>query len=130
MDQQRRPQITQDRQRLPGSFGRVRRDADVARPARSEGRVEGAHGLLERRSGVEPVRVEDVDVLQAQPGQALVQAGEEVLARSEVAVGTGPHLPAGLAGDDQLVTVGAQVRGEDAAEVLLGRAEGRAVVVG
>ena len=39
-------------------------------------------------------------------------------------------MPAGLGGDDQLVTVRGQVLGEDAPEVLLGRTEGRAVVVG
>ena len=56
--------------------------------------------------------------------------GQQVLARAQVAVRPGPHVPAGLGGDDQLVAVGAQVLGEDAAEVLLRRAVGRPVVVG
>ena len=53
---------------------------DVARLARANGRVERAHRLLQWRVGVEPVGVEDVDVIEAQSSQALIEAGEEVLA--------------------------------------------------
>ena len=47
-----------------------------------------------------------------------------------IAVGTGPHVPAGLGGDDHLVAVALEVLRQDQPEVLLGRAVGRAVVVG
>src|SRR5699024_9001314 len=47
----------------------------------------------------------------------------------DLAVGAGPHVPAGLRRDDQLVPVGAEVLGEDRAEVALGRAVRRSVVV-
>ena len=45
-------------------------------------------------------------------------------------IGAGPHVPAGLGGDDQFVAMGGEVLRQDSAEVLLRRAEGRAVVVG
>ena len=89
-----------------------------------------AHRLLQRRVGVEAVAVEDVDVVEAHPPQRLVQRREQVLARAPLAVGPGPHVVAGLGGDDQLVAVGREVGGQQPAEVLLGAAVGRPVVVG
>ena len=53
--------------------------------------------------------VEDVDVLQAHALEALVEAGEQVFARSPFAIGPGPHVVAGLGGDDQFVAISAQV---------------------
>ena len=44
--------------------------------------------------------------------------------------GPGPHVVARLGGEDQLVAVRAEVLREDRAEVALGAAVGRAVVVG
>ena len=54
---------------------------------------------------------------------------EQVLARAPVAVRSGPHVVAGLGRDDELVAVRREVLAEDPAEVGLGRAVGRAVVV-
>ena len=76
------------------------------------------------------VVVEDVDVIQPQALQALVEAGEQVLARSQVAVGAGPHVPAGLRRNDQLVAQRREVLAEQSPEVRLGAAVGRSVVVG
>ena len=75
----------------------------------SHGRVERAHRLLERRLGIEAVRVEDVDVVELHAREALVEAREEVLARAAVAVRAGPHVVAGLRRDDELVAERAQV---------------------
>ena len=61
------PEPAQDRGRLARALGRVRRDADVERLALADGGVERAQRLLERRVRVEAVRVEDVDVVEAQP---------------------------------------------------------------
>ena len=130
VDEQRRAQLAQDARRLAGALRAVRGDADVARLPRAHGGVEGAHRLLERRVGVGPVRVEDVDVVQAQAAERLVQAREQVLARAQVAVRARPHVPAGLGRDDELVAVGPEVLAQDAAGVDLGAAVGRAVVVG
>ena len=74
--------------------------------------------------------VEDVDVLEPQPVQALVQAGQKVFSRPVITVRPGPHVVAGLAGDDQLVAMGVKIRLQDATKVRLGRAVRRAVVVG
>jgi hypothetical protein len=130
VDQQRRAHLAQDPHRLARALARVGGDAGVERLALADRAVERAHRLVERRLGVEPVRVEDVDVVQAHPRQALVQRREQVLARAPLAVRPRPHVVAGLGGDDQLVAEGREVLAEDAPEVQLGRAGRRAVVVG
>ena len=130
MDQQRHAHLAQQRGGLPGPVGGVGRDAGVRRPPGLHRGGQRAHRLLERRLRVEPVAVEDVDVVEAHPGQALVERAEEVLARPPLAVGPRPHVVAGLGRDHQLVAVGAEVLGEDRAEVRLRRAVGRPVVVG
>jgi hypothetical protein len=95
------------------------------------GRRQSSHRFFERRVGVEAVRIEDVDVLEAHALQALVEARQNVFATAaSLAVGAGPHVPAGLRRDDELVPVGHEILFEDLAEVGLGAAERRAVVVG
>ena len=59
--------------------------------------------------------IEDVDVVETHPAEALVEAGEQVLARSADAIGAWPHVVAGLGRDDQLVPMAAEVGPEDAA---------------
>ena len=130
VDEQRRAQLAQDAGRLGRALGRVGRDARVQRLALAHGGVERAERLLQRRAGVAPVRVEDVDVVEAHAPQALVEAREQVLARAEVAVGPGPHVVAGLRRDHELVAEGARSVLQQAPERLLRGAVGRAVVVG
>ena len=130
VDQQRSAELTQDLCGLGGVSGGVGRHPDIERLAGPHRSVEGTHRLLERRLGVRPVVVEDVDVVQPQPLQRCVQAGGQVLPRPEVAIGAGPHVPAGLGRDDQLVAVAGEVLGQDAAHVALRRPVGRSVVVG
>ncbi|MNP30757.1 hypothetical protein D3C76_1238470 [compost metagenome] len=74
--------------------------------------------------------IEDVDVVEAEPAQALVQAGKQVLGAAAVPVGAIPHHVARLAGDDQLVSIGGQAALEHGTEGGLGGAGGRPVVVG
>ena len=109
VDQQRRAQVAQDRGGLARLLRRVRGDADVERLALPYRRVERSHRLLERRLGVETMRVEDVDVLETHAREALVEAREQVLARSPFAVRARPHVVAGLRRDDELVAVVPQV---------------------
>ena len=123
------PRRVEDRVRLARLLGRVRRDAGVQRLARAHRRVERAHRLLERRVGVEPVRVEDVDVVEAHPRERLVERREQVLARAPLAVRPGPHVVAGLRRDHELVAVRPQVVAQHPPERLLGRAVRRPVVV-
>ena len=120
MDEQRRPQRAQDRDRLPRAHVRVRRDADVERLALAHRRVECAHRLFEGCVGVEAVVVEDVDVVEPEAAEALVEAGQQVLAGAEVAVRARPHVPARLGRDDQLVAQAPEVRAQDRTEVRLG----------
>ena len=130
MDQQRRSQPSKDGGRLFGALGRVRRDAHVQRLALADGGVERAHGLFQRRLGVKSMRVEDVDVLEAHPSKALVEAGQQIFSGAPDPIRPGPHVVAGLTGNHQLVAVAGQVRLQDATEVFLGGAVGRSVVVG
>ena len=130
VDEERRPEVAQDGRRLARLLRRVGGDAGVERLPLAHGRVERAHRLLERRLRVEAMGVEDVDVVEPHSPQALVEAREQVLARAPFAVGAGPHVVAGLGRDDQLVAVGPEVLRQEPAEVLLGGAVGRAVVVG
>ena len=124
------PSAPHDRRRLERALGGVRRDPGVQRLALAHRGVERAHRLLERRLGVDAVGVEDVDVVEAHAPEALIEARQQVLARAPVPVGPGPHVVAGLAGDDQLVAVGAQVVAHDQPERALRGPVGRAVVVG
>ena len=129
VDQQRRAQLAQDPRRLFGARTRVGRDAGVQRLALPHRGVERAERFLERRVRIEPVRVEDVDVVEPHALQALVEAREQVLARAPLAVRARPHVVAGLGGDDQLVAVGHEVLAVQPAEVDLGRSVRRPVVV-
>ncbi|CAK7283187.1 hypothetical protein SGPA1_21162 [Streptomyces misionensis JCM 4497] len=130
VDQERGAESGEDAGGLPGLLGGVVGDADVERLALLHRRVQGAHRLLQRSLRVGAVGVEDVDVLQAHPPQALVQGGQQVLARAELPVRARPHQIAGLGGDHQFVAVRGQVGGEGGAERGLGGAGRRAVVVG
>ena len=65
VDQHRRAELAHDRGGLARALGRVGRDARVERLALAHRAVERAERLAQRRVGVEAVRVEDVDVVQA-----------------------------------------------------------------
>ena len=106
------------------------RDADVEGLARADDVDEGLEGLLERRQGVVAVGIEQVDIVEMHAAQALVERGHEILARAPVAVGAGPHVVAGLGGDEELVAIGPEVVVHEPAEGLLGRAVDGPVVVG
>ena len=129
MDEERRAEPAQDRRRLLRLRRRVRRDAGVERLALAYGGVERAHRLLERRLRIEAVRVEDVDVVETHPPEALIEAREQVLAGAVVAVGAGPHVVAGFRRDHELVAVRTEILFHEPAEVLLGRPVRRPVVV-
>ena len=62
-------------------------DADVERLARADDVGEGLHGLLQRRLGVVPVGLVDVDVVGPQPAQRAVDRLEDVLAGQAAVVG-------------------------------------------
>ena len=131
VDQQRSAEVARDLGGLAGVLGGVGGDPDVQRPAGAHGGVQRADRLLQRGLGVVAVAVEDVDVVQAHPGQRLVQGGQHVLARpTPLAVGPRPHVVAGLGADHQLVPQAGEVSSQVGAEVLLRPAVGRAVVVG
>ena len=97
VDEQRHTHVAEDAGRLDRARRRVRRDAGVERLARVHRGGKRTHRLLERSLRVGPVVIEDVDVIETQPFKRLVQRGEDVLPRAQVAVGAGPHVPARLA---------------------------------
>ena len=75
------------------------------------------------------VGIEDVDVIEFHAAQALVEARCEVFARSPVAVGSRPHVVTRFGRDEHFVAVGAERAFHQTAEILLGRAVRRPVVV-
>ena len=130
VDEQRGSELGEDRRGLPRARRVVRRDAGVQRPSGAHRGVERSHRLLQRRVRIDSMRVEDVDVVEAHAGQRLVERRQQVLPRPPVAVGTRPHVVAGLRRDDQFVAVRRQIVDEHAAEVHLRRSIRRPVVVG
>src|SRR5690606_27761650 len=54
----------------------------------------------------------------------------QIFPRPELAIGTGPHIVAGLGRNDDLVAIGAEIAGQHLAEQLLGRAWRGTVIVG
>ena len=113
-----------------GLLGVVIGDAGIEGFAGTHGLMERAHGFLDGGIGIGAVGIKDVDVFEAHAAEALVEAGEQILARAPVAVGAGPHIVAGFGGDDQLIAVGGEILAEEAAEILFGGTVGRAVIVG
>lgn len=74
--------------------------------------------------------VEDVDVVEVHALEALIEARDQVLAAAPVAVGPRPHVVAGFCRDDELIAVGAEEPVHELAQIALGTAVGRAVVIG
>ena len=131
VDQQRHFPLVEQRCDFAGFNPGVRRDTDVQRLALLHGGGQGAGGLFQGRVGVETVRVENIHIIDAKALQALVQARQYVFTRTAtLAVRTGPHVPTGFAGNDQFVAVVLEVFTQQPAEVDLGAAVRRAVVVG
>ncbi len=131
MNQQRDLPVGQQLGHFAGLGSRIGADADIERLALLDRRSQGTGRFLQRRVLIETVRIEDVDVIQPQALEALVQAGQDVFARAAtLAIGAGPHVPAGLAGDDELVAVGGEVFTQQPTEIDLGAAVRRTVIVG
>jgi hypothetical protein len=76
------------------------------------------------------VVVEDVDVVETESRRLWSRLASKYLREPEVAVGSGPHVPTGLGGDDEFVAQAPEVLAEVATEVRFGAAVGRTVVVG
>jgi hypothetical protein len=128
MDKQWSAQAAQDPGRLPGLGRGVRGDPDVeslaCRTALSRAPRVSSSGSRDRSD-----RSRRVDVLQPHALQALVKAGQKVLARPPLTVGAGPHVISRLCADHQLVAEGTQVAAHHRVQGLLGGAVGRPVVV-
>ena len=70
------------------------------------------------------VMVEDVDVVKPEALEALIKAGNQILPRTEIAIGTRPHVPTRFRRDDELVAVVPEIVVEDPGEIGLGAAVG------
>ena len=105
MDEQGRPERSKDGDRFGGAPVRIRGDADIQRLALLHGGVQSAERFLEWGVGVEAMVIEDIDVVDAKPAQALLQARKQVFSRAEIAVRPRPHVPAGFGRDHQLIAV-------------------------
>jgi len=96
--------------------------ADVQRLAGAHHVVQRQHHLLQRRVGIEPVDLVEVDVVGAQALQAVVDGVADALARQTVVDAVAPG-QAGLGGDDDLVAARA-VAFDGAAQDFLAQAAG------
>src|SRR5262245_59636008 len=76
------------------------------------------------------MRIEDVDIVDAHPLQALVEAGQDIFAAAEFAVRSRPHAIAGLGRDDEFITMAGEVRAQYVSKGLLGRSRRRTIVIG
>ena len=110
--------------------GLIVRNAHVERLALAHGAGERAHGLFQRRFRVGAVAVKNIHVIQPHALERLVEAGQHILARAPFAIRTGPHIVAGLGGDDEFIAVGGEILPQQPAKGFLGRTGRRAVVVG
>ncbi len=106
------------------------RDARIQSLALTHHVDKSLQGLLERSLGVIAMRVKHVDILEIHASETLMERREEIFARAPVAIRSGPHVIAGLGGDKHLVAIGTERAFHHAAESLLGRAVGGAVIVG
>ena len=130
VDQAGRAKLAQNAGSLTGLFGLVVRDANVEGLALADGAGKRAHGLFQRRFRVRTVAIEDIHVFEAHALEGLVEAGEHILARTPFPVGAGPHIIAGLGGNDEFIPVGGEIFAQQPTEGLLGRAGRGAVVIG
>ena len=74
------------------------------------------------------MRIENIDVIQSHPLQALIEAGEQIFSRTTVAIGAWPHGVACFRRHNQLVAIGGKILAQQAAKIFL-RAAGRRPVV-
>ncbi len=74
------------------------------------------------------MRIENIYIVQTHAHEALVEAREQIFARSTVAVRSRPHEIARFGGDDHLVAVGREIGCENAPKILL-RGAGRGAVI-
>ena len=130
MNQAGSAQLAQDFDGRRGLRRVVVREAGVERLARAHSLIKCSHGLFNGRLGIGAMGVKNIHILQPHALEALVQACEQVFARSPVAVRAEPHIVAGLGADNHLVAIGREVQAQNLAEVHLRAAVGRAVVVG
>jgi hypothetical protein len=68
--------------------------------------VQGFHGFLDGNGRVPAMDLVQVDILGAEPGQAGIDLGEDLLAREAAAIGPTTHPPVQLGGQHDLVAVG------------------------
>ncbi|CAM5663911.1 hypothetical protein SVIOM74S_09899 [Streptomyces violarus] len=93
---------------LPGVH---RTRPDVTDLAGLDDVVQGLHRLLDRGMRVEAVDLVEVDVVGAEPGEALVELAEDGLAGQSAAVGPGAHPAVHLRREHDLVTAGEVAQG-------------------
>ena len=73
--------------------------------------------------------IENIHIIKPHPLQGLIKACYEILPASPVAVGSRPHIVAGLGGDDKLITVSSEMLLKDLSEIPLRAPVFRAVII-
>ena len=95
-----------------GASQKIRR-ADVADLAGSNEVIEGAEDLLDRREGVEPVELEEIDVVGAQSPKAGVNGADEMKPRRTDVVRIPAMTKTRLRGDEHAIAPAGDGSAED-----------------
>ena len=68
--------------------------------------VQGLERLFDRRLVIPAMDLIEIDIIHAEPAEAVVDLGHDRLARKALAIGVLPHLPVDLGGQDKLIAPG------------------------
>ena len=120
----------QDSKRLFCLFGIIVRNSDIQSFSLSNDICQRPHRFFNRCLRVRTMRIEDINIFQTHPFQALIQACHQILATSPVTIRTGPHIISGFCRNNKLIPVQPQTFLQDTTEVFLCRSIYRTVVIG
>ena len=130
MDHARGAQLPQNGSRASHQGCRIVRQPDIERSSAAYGIVERTHGFFERRFRVRAMVIENIDIVRPQSLETLVEAGDQVLARTPVAVRPRPHRVPSLRRDDEFIAKRCEIGTQQGPKGFFGRSRRRSVIVG
>ncbi|MPM99938.1 hypothetical protein SDC9_147133 [bioreactor metagenome] len=129
MDNERRLQVFEVCCYFSSLPCRIVGDADIQSFSLTDHQIQCLRSLFEWCFGIRAVRIKNIHIIKSHPFQALIKARRQILFGSPFPVWSGPHIIAGLAGNDQFIPVRQEVFFQNLAECFLRTAWRRTVVV-
>ena len=71
------------------------------------------HGFFKWRCRIKAMRIENINIIETKPLQALVEARQHIFTAAKFSVGARPHQIAGLGGNDEFIAVARKIRLEN-----------------